>query len=55
LILTFQKGVPQSILKFITERGLTIEQIAADTNLATYVLEQIEKEGLLKDSMKMER
>lgn len=43
------EGIPDAILKFITERGLTVEQIASDINLATYILEQIEKEGLLKE------
>jgi len=43
------EGVPDAFMKFITERGLTIEQIISDINLATYILEQIEKEGLLKD------
>jgi len=55
LSITFNKhtgkfeGVPDNVLKFITERGLTVEQIVSDVKLADYILEQIEKAGLLNE------
>jgi len=55
LSITFNKhtgkfeGIPDNVLKFITERGLTVEQIVADVKLADYILEQVEKAELLND------
>jgi len=46
------EGIPEPIMKWITERGLTPEQIAQDSKLAEYVVEQISKlnlDDLLKD------
>jgi len=47
------EGIPEPILKWIVERGLTPEQIAKDSKLAEYVLEQVSKlniENILQES-----